>query len=38
MLVSFTFEASQPSGTSYRLGLRCYLHWASMMAVLQRLF
>lgn len=37
MLVSLTFEASRPCGTSYRLGLRCYLHLASIVAVLSRL-
>jgi hypothetical protein len=33
-------EASQPCGTTYRLGLGCSLHpkLASMMAVLLRLF
>lgn len=33
-------EASQPNGTTYRLGLGCILHLklASMVAVLARLF
>jgi hypothetical protein len=34
------FEASQPSGASYRLGLGCLVHsnLASMVAVFVRLF
>ena len=34
------FEASQPSGTTYRLGLGCLIHpnLASMVNVLSRLF
>jgi hypothetical protein len=40
MLVFFYLEASQPSGTSYRLGLGCYVppKLASMMVLLIRLF
>jgi hypothetical protein len=34
------FEAGEPNGTSYRLGLGCLVHpkLASMVAVLVRLF
>jgi hypothetical protein len=39
MIVFFYLEASQPSGTTYRLGFGCTLHsLASMLAVLSRLF
>jgi len=40
MLVFLTLEASQPCGTTYRLGLGCFLHpnLASIVAVLSRLF
>jgi hypothetical protein len=40
MGVFLLLEASQPCGTTYRLGLGCYLHpkLASMLAVLARLF
>jgi hypothetical protein len=40
MLVFLYLEASQPDGTSYRLGLGCLAHpkLASMIAVLVRLF
>jgi len=31
-------EASQPSGKTYRFGLRCNLHLAWMVALLTRLF
>jgi hypothetical protein len=31
-------EASQPSGKTFRLGLGCNLHLASMIALLSRLF
>lgn len=40
MGVFLYLEASQPCGTSYRLGLGCFIHpkLASMMVVLRRLF
>ena len=40
MFVFLTIEASQPCGTTYRLGLGCYVHLklVSMVAVLLRLF
>jgi hypothetical protein len=40
MGVFLIFEARQPCGTSYRLGLGCFLHpkLASMIAVIVRLF
>lgn len=38
MTVSLTLEASQPCGKTYRLGLGCNLHLASMIALLLRLF
>jgi hypothetical protein len=40
MFVFLILEASQPSGTTYRLGLGCHLHpsLASMVAALSRLF
>ena len=40
MGVFLIFEASQPSGTRYRLGLGCFLHptLASMVALLLPLF
>jgi hypothetical protein len=40
MLVFFCLEASQPHGTTYRLGFGCLLHpsLASMVAVIARLF
>jgi hypothetical protein len=39
MIVFLTLEASQPSGTTYRLGLGCYVHLklASMITALARL-
>lgn len=39
MIVFVSLEASQPSGTSYRLAFGCLVHpkWASMVAVLSRL-
>jgi hypothetical protein len=38
MTVLFTLEASQPGGTTYRLGFGCRLHsLASIVAVLLRL-
>lgn len=38
MTVLFTLEASQPCGKTFRLGLGCNLHLASMIALLTRLF
>jgi hypothetical protein len=38
MLVSLTLEASKPGGTSYRLGLGCFMPVARIVAVLSRLF
>ena len=41
MSVFFTLEASKPSGTTYRLALRCTLPLgiiASMLAILSRFF
>jgi hypothetical protein len=40
MGVFLVLEASQPSGTTYRLGLGCLLHpkLASIVAVIARLF
>jgi hypothetical protein len=40
MLVFFYLEASQSNGTSYRLGLGCYVppKLASMVPVIVRLF
>jgi hypothetical protein len=40
MGVFLILEASQPCGSSYRLGLGCFLHpsLASMVAVIARLF
>lgn len=38
MTVLLTLEASQPCGKVYRLGLGCNLHFASIVAVLARLF
>jgi hypothetical protein len=40
MGVFLILEASQPRGTSYRLGLGCFLHptLASAIAVIVRLF
>jgi hypothetical protein len=40
MLVFFFLEASQPSGTTYRLGLGCFMppKLASMVIMLIRLF
>jgi hypothetical protein len=38
MTVLLTLEASQPSGRTFRLGLGCNLHLASMIALLSRLF
>jgi hypothetical protein len=40
MGVFLVLEASQPRGTTYRLGLGCFLHpkLASMVLVLLRLF
>lgn len=40
MGVFLILEASQPSGTTYRLGLGCHVHpkLASMVAVIMRLF
>jgi hypothetical protein len=40
MLVFLILEASQPRGTTYRLGLGCFLHprLASMIAIIARLF
>lgn len=37
MTVLLTLEASQPSGKTFRLGLGCNLHLASMIALLSRL-
>ena len=39
-MVFFIFEASNPCGTTYRLGLGCYMPPAlvSMVAALSRLF
>jgi hypothetical protein len=40
MGVFLILEASQPYGTTYRLGLGCFMHpkLASMVTVLMRLF
>jgi hypothetical protein len=38
MSVFLTLEASQPCGKTYRLGLGCNLHLASVIALLMRLF
>jgi hypothetical protein len=38
MMVLLTLEASQPSGKTFRLGIGCNLHLASMIALLSRLF
>jgi hypothetical protein len=38
MTVLLTLEASQPCGKTYRLGIGCNLHLASMLALLTRLF
>jgi hypothetical protein len=40
MFVFLTLEASQSRGTTYRLGIGCFLHpnLASMVAVIARLF
>jgi hypothetical protein len=40
MLVFLVLEASEPHGTTYRLGLGCFLHpsLVSMVAVIARLF
>lgn len=40
MGVFLIFEASQPSGACYRLGLGCFVHpkLASMVALIVRLF
>jgi hypothetical protein len=40
MGVFLLLEASQPCGTTYRLGIGCFLHpnLASMVAVILRLF
>jgi hypothetical protein len=38
MGVFLYLEASQPCGKTYRFGLGCNLHLASMMALLSRLF
>jgi hypothetical protein len=38
MTVLLTLEASQPSGKTFRLGIGCNLHLASMIALLSRLF
>ncbi|MET3907607.1 hypothetical protein ABID59_001948 [Bradyrhizobium sp. S3.3.6] len=38
MMVLFTLEASKRSDKTYRLGLGCNLHLASMIALLTRLF
>jgi hypothetical protein len=40
MAVFLVLEASQPNGTTYRLGLGCLVHpkLASMVAVIARLF
>jgi hypothetical protein len=39
MIVFLSLEASQPNGTTYRLGLGCLVHptLASMVAVFMRL-
>ena len=38
MGVFLLLEASEPCGKTYRLGLRCNLNLASVMALLSRLF
>lgn len=38
MTVLLTLEASQPGGKTFRLGIGCNLHLASMIALLSRLF
>lgn len=38
MGVFLYLEASQPRGKTYRLGFRCNMHLASVLALLARLF
>ena len=38
MTVLLTLEASQSSGKTFRLGIGCDLHLASIIALLSRLF
>jgi hypothetical protein len=38
MTVLLTLEAREPNGKTYRLGFGCNLHFASIVALLSRLF